>query len=346
MSRLKHNDRARGFTLIELLVVISIIALLIGLLLPSLAQARKAAWTAQGLSNLRGLTTASANYATDNTDATPSPFRNSTGKGSFICGADPFTAPGGLDTSGLPGCGYASGYVKVGKWEIWADVLLAGSYLIDAATCQDPGKVSQFNVTSDFIPVKIPAKGLPGFKDVDSNGNPVTPYITTGYGCSYQPTTQFFYGSLGGFGSLAPFAYYDASSLGWRPLKWGNRPYPSQNMWLMDQNGSNEPTVATPWGYPNMGPFRSGSDDFASGSSAAAFFDGHAAILKNADFYVDLSGGMQATPGPDGSRWPDPVLYPSFVGARFWDIRNSNPLGGGWSGDVDGQNSIVGKLDP
>ena len=53
----------RGFTLIELLVVIAIIALLIGLLAPSLAGARRTAQSARCLSNQRQLVTAWTLYA-------------------------------------------------------------------------------------------------------------------------------------------------------------------------------------------------------------------------------------------------------------------------------------------
>jgi prepilin-type N-terminal cleavage/methylation domain-containing protein/prepilin-type processing-associated H-X9-DG protein len=54
-----------GFTLIELLVVISIIALLVGILLPALGAARRTAQNSQCLSNVRQMNTAAMSFAAD-----------------------------------------------------------------------------------------------------------------------------------------------------------------------------------------------------------------------------------------------------------------------------------------
>lgn len=62
---------AKGFTLIELLVVISIIALLIGILLPSLASARELARAISCSSQMRQLAMAAEIYADESKDRYP-----------------------------------------------------------------------------------------------------------------------------------------------------------------------------------------------------------------------------------------------------------------------------------
>ena len=71
MSAQKQSHRDRGFTLIEILVVVAIIALLISILLPSLARAREQSRATVCLSSLRQHGIAFSGYSADNRAVLP-----------------------------------------------------------------------------------------------------------------------------------------------------------------------------------------------------------------------------------------------------------------------------------
>lgn len=68
---MSRNENRTGFTLIELLVVIAVIALLVGILAPSLAAARAMARETKCLTQMRELGKATHFYAGDNNELLP-----------------------------------------------------------------------------------------------------------------------------------------------------------------------------------------------------------------------------------------------------------------------------------
>ena len=98
------KNHRKGFTLIELLVVISIIALLVGILLPALGAARKSAQRVKCLSNVRQIGTAMYGYAADNKDVWV-PYRTPYNAPLFNMAPSP-AAPGG--TTGPKGYWFSS----------------------------------------------------------------------------------------------------------------------------------------------------------------------------------------------------------------------------------------------
>jgi prepilin-type N-terminal cleavage/methylation domain-containing protein len=113
-SRIKEykNVIDKGFTLVELLVVISIIAMLLALLMPSLSKARKKTGQIICLTQLKQIGLAMTVYANDNRDLFPGP--------SVLGGSCYRAAPGyknPTDPRGLPEKFGLAGVL--GKSDVW-----------------------------------------------------------------------------------------------------------------------------------------------------------------------------------------------------------------------------------
>ena len=122
------RTRRNAFTIIELLVVVSIIALLVGILLPAIGKAREQAQLTKSEANLRNLGTAHATYASEWNDRQFTMVNDNITRWA----SDPYTAfgnfhsaHGGCGAGNDPGChppvilGWANVGGGGGLWGYW-----------------------------------------------------------------------------------------------------------------------------------------------------------------------------------------------------------------------------------
>lgn len=182
----------KAFTLIELLVVISIVALLISILLPALGAARDAGRSAQCLSNLRQIGTATYQYASIYND---------------------YMAPRKMANPYMVGHGYGSGsYV----YAFLSDKMLLGQFT------NNDGKSAQLSNHGTGSIWTCPAKR----KHTDQWGNAYAEYSLEYYvgsrvgvhdGTNYEWTTMWRIANVHSPSKLLMFAdgWYDHWFAGW-----------------------------------------------------------------------------------------------------------------------------------
>jgi len=349
-------SRRAGFTLIELLVVIAIIALLVGILLPSLAKARQAARKSVDQSNQRQFLIGMANYATD--------FRDTLASFSWRAGVryvnTTGTPVGPNDNDNLAAHYQAvdiirrrSGWTDFptqGNWtpyplyshlvlldymnaQLPAPVMRSASDRLRATWAEDP-RAAQRSIEATASPGRVASPG--GSRWAFSSSFWFTPSyyspdreLNNGFVRNADTHFQFFVVGTGPPPGQAIPAGTDPYRLG--AQKQTNVRYPSQKVVIHDGNARYQGKRDLPMFHPSarmQAAFYDGSvQDFVTGDSNLGGYWSQSGAFTNAVFTYDPEPALGEALWPDGST---PLVTGRFRwtagGKQGIDIRGSNPF--------------------
>lgn len=185
-SRIKRN----GFTLIELLVVVAIIALLISILVPSLAAAKRVARAVYCASNFRGVALTANNYAVEWNSAILGGPRTS----NAALLTDPMKVDQGASyKSGISDSYVPAGIIQTVDW-MPAVARMQGQQFDEGTDVNS--RMDRFHQLVGGKSPKSPYKTYAGYKPFRCLENN---YIATAYGASANPHPMLSYVQAMGF---------------------------------------------------------------------------------------------------------------------------------------------------
>jgi len=338
----------RGFTLIELLVTVSIIALLVAVLLPSLRTARESARRCVCVGNLRAIASGSNLYATEDAQNESIPIHPSTYDGIDTYHGD----PGAYDWGGKSGIGQRVDSADAFS-SLWGTAFGRGpgtrplnrvlfkAGFTDHRDSPGPGGANWASDTELDLPiVRCPSdRGYVGyhFEDWMESGRSSYDY----YGTSYAASTLWMHthavvlldGSTDYVASVSPFYQHvtriqtpcetvlfteNAPRFAWAPT---NTPSPNAPIWGPDYLGSGDEL-----GF-EKGWHRGDHE------AIVAFSDGHAAAIRM-NGRIDPPPHLSFYPQMDG---PDAIthyLIENDAEARYDRFKWRIIRGDGWRIDV------------